>query len=250
MATTDQTPYAPPETTVGEQVACPTCNALIHRNAEICPKCGVRQRKPASKLAFLLLAFFLGGFGIHRFYIGSKWIGTLYLLFFWTGIPALLALIEFVFYLFVSADRFEDDYTAHSVGVLVVLIIVLIPLLGIIAAVAIPAYSDYLKRSKVSEAIQIMGDMKEPIYQFYKKTGEFPSSIEALKLDPISGEYTESVEVDAQALYVQATLKKTDTVLGGQTIRLTFDPKTKVWRCSTGEPNGIQDKYLPSSCRQ
>jgi TM2 domain-containing membrane protein YozV len=42
----------------------------------------------------VLLALFLGGFGAHRFYMGQVGIGVLYALFFWTFIPAFIALIE------------------------------------------------------------------------------------------------------------------------------------------------------------
>ena len=42
----------------------------------------------------VLLAFFLGGFGAHHFYLRRFGLGTVYLLFFWTGIPALVALVE------------------------------------------------------------------------------------------------------------------------------------------------------------
>ena len=45
----------------------------------------------------VLLAFFLGGFGAHRFYLRQYGLGVLYLVFFWTGIPALIALIECFF---------------------------------------------------------------------------------------------------------------------------------------------------------
>jgi len=45
--------------------------------AEICVKCGVRVGKeldisPKSRLAATLLAFFLGDFGAHRFYVGKN----------------------------------------------------------------------------------------------------------------------------------------------------------------------------------
>ena len=60
------TPYAPPDAIQLEQNSklCFTCNAVIHEKAEICPKCGVRQRKPASKLTLLLLTFLwvVGGY--------------------------------------------------------------------------------------------------------------------------------------------------------------------------------------------
>jgi TM2 domain-containing membrane protein YozV len=45
----------------------------------------------------ILLALFLGGFGVHHFYLGQLIAGVCYLLFFWTFIPAILALIELFF---------------------------------------------------------------------------------------------------------------------------------------------------------
>ena len=42
----------------------------------------------------LLLALFLGGIGVHKFYMGQTGAGIIYLLFCWTGIPALIALFE------------------------------------------------------------------------------------------------------------------------------------------------------------
>jgi TM2 domain-containing membrane protein YozV len=45
----------------------------------------------------VLLALFLGDFGAHHFYLRRNGLGILYLCFFWTGIPALLGLIECFF---------------------------------------------------------------------------------------------------------------------------------------------------------
>jgi TM2 domain-containing membrane protein YozV len=45
----------------------------------------------------ILLALFLGTFGLHHFYLRRTGLGVLYLCFFWTGIPALLGLIECFF---------------------------------------------------------------------------------------------------------------------------------------------------------
>ncbi len=42
----------------------------------------------------VLLALFLGGLGIHKFYLGQTGLGILYLIFCWTYIPSFIALIE------------------------------------------------------------------------------------------------------------------------------------------------------------
>lgn len=49
-----------------------------------------------NKVIYLLITFFLGGIGIHKFYIKKNTAGILYFLFCWTGIPALLAIYDLV----------------------------------------------------------------------------------------------------------------------------------------------------------
>jgi TM2 domain-containing membrane protein YozV len=45
----------------------------------------------------VLLALFLGGIGIHKFYLNQPVAGILYLIFCWTGIPAVIAFFEALF---------------------------------------------------------------------------------------------------------------------------------------------------------
>lgn len=53
------------------------------------------QEKP-SLVIYLLLAVFLGGIGMHDFYIGKSAAGVIKLLFFWTGIPAIIAVFNII----------------------------------------------------------------------------------------------------------------------------------------------------------
>lgn len=95
---------------------CGECGQVIRKAAEICPKCGVRQFAPAlpangrSRIAAGLFALLLGGLGVHKFYLGRVGQGILYLLFFWTFIPALIALVEGIIYLSMTDADFAAKY--------------------------------------------------------------------------------------------------------------------------------------------
>lgn len=54
-----------------------------------------------------LLAILLGGIGVHKFYLGKTGVGLIYILFCWTGIPAIIGLIEGIIYLTQSDEDFR-----------------------------------------------------------------------------------------------------------------------------------------------
>ncbi|MDF0726298.1 NINE protein [Cytobacillus sp. S13-E01] len=63
-----------------------------------------------NRVAAGVLGILLGGLGIHKFYLGKIWMGILYLLFSWTGIPSIIGLIEGILYLVKSDEEFQDKY--------------------------------------------------------------------------------------------------------------------------------------------
>ncbi|HEY8422583.1 MAG TPA: TM2 domain-containing protein [Thermoclostridium sp.] len=65
-----------------------------------------------SKIAAGLLAIFLGCIGAHKFYLGKPLMGLLYLIFCWTGIPAIVGLVEGIIYLSKSDAEFAAKYGA------------------------------------------------------------------------------------------------------------------------------------------
>jgi TM2 domain-containing membrane protein YozV len=110
---------------------CQTCGAQILLAAEICPRCGVRQpwvagmpggggfsfgagdgttRTGKSKMAATLLAIFLGGLGVHKFYLGETGMGVVYLIFFWTFIPSIIGFVEGIIWLTQSNEQWLAKY--------------------------------------------------------------------------------------------------------------------------------------------
>lgn len=119
---------------------CTSCGASIDFNSTECKYCGQTfvvqppqyQQQPQyqqpqqaplnyntaggvpfnekSKIAAGLLGIFLGGLGIHKFYLGKAGMGVLYLLFCWTFIPSLVGFIEGIIYLTSSDEAFYYKY--------------------------------------------------------------------------------------------------------------------------------------------
>jgi len=94
---------------------CPECGNLIaNPNSEVCLSCGSVLRKkqisqvaipPKQKIVTALFAFFLGGIGIHRFYLGYTTLGIIYVALFILGfltlgitwaVSGIWAFVEFI----------------------------------------------------------------------------------------------------------------------------------------------------------
>jgi TM2 domain-containing membrane protein YozV len=55
------------------------------------------QQASKEEIVGVLLALFLGSFGIHKFYLRQNVAGALYLIFSWTGIPGIIGFFECFF---------------------------------------------------------------------------------------------------------------------------------------------------------
>tara|TARA_B110000438_G_scaffold156518_2_gene150113 strand:+ start:91 stop:411 length:321 start_codon:yes stop_codon:yes gene_type:complete len=96
-----------------ESKYCVTCGETININAEICPKCGVRQMpvpeninaSPKSFVAALILVVLLGGLGVHRFYVGKPGTGILIIL----TLGGFLGIWPLIDLILIATGNFKDS---------------------------------------------------------------------------------------------------------------------------------------------
>ncbi len=108
-----------------KQNYCYHCGVQTDSEQVICVKCGVGFSKsiasdfiggPKQKLPAALFAILLGSFGVHKFYLESWGWGIVYLIFFWSGIPGFVGIIEGILYLAMNDSAFDVRYNQTKPG--------------------------------------------------------------------------------------------------------------------------------------
>ncbi len=252
--------YQAPNADISSQAYCRQCGEQIPKTANYCPHCNAKQISTGEgrdKVTAALLAFFLGGLGIHRFYLGQWW-GIFYFLLWPTGIPSLISLIEFFVFIFTSQETWDRKYgdkqgssAAILIVVAVVLLFVSIAVIGILAAVAIPAYQDYTIRAKAATVFMDTVDVKNGVEKYWITNEELPNSEEDLGYDyQPPNAFANDIDVIENGVVVVTIGSGLGERNLGKTILFTpliSDVDSQItWDCSGGD---FEMKYRPSVCR-
>jgi len=136
-------------------------------------------------------------------------------------------------------------------GFTLIELMIVVAIIGILAAIAIPAYQDYIVRSKVTEVMTAASACKNSVSEFAQTMNALPADLSAAGCSSNATQYVASLGVTSGVV----TVTTTNSVGGdanAKTVSLTpvlQSGGTVSWTCRGGTNNPMPSKYLPANCR-
>jgi type IV pilus assembly protein PilA len=137
-------------------------------------------------------------------------------------------------------------------GFTLIELMIVVAIIGILAAVALPAYQDYITRSKVTELVVAADACKTSVTEYYQTLNVYPPDLAASGCGDVNSKYISALTVAADTGVVTVTALTgagaIDAAAAGDFVLTPGVTATGSldWTCTA---SSIPKKYLPANCR-
>jgi type IV pilus assembly protein PilA len=139
-------------------------------------------------------------------------------------------------------------------GFTLIELMIVVAIIGILAAIALPAYQDYIIRSKVTEALGMAAACKTSVTEYWSSQANvFPPTMAVSGCADVDTAYVGSLDVAATGVITVAIKALGGSTVAGQSVAFVPIQNTNNlgildWSCNSAA-NTIDQKYLPAVCR-
>jgi type IV pilus assembly protein PilA len=138
-------------------------------------------------------------------------------------------------------------------GFTLIELMIVVAIVGILAAIALPAYQDYVIRSKMSEAVAALAACKTSLSEYVSTKNLWPQSADQAGCSSVVTTYMKTLAVNDKGVII-ATTQATGSKNGGSasdciltlTAEYTALPDITGW---SGTHSACDSKYVPSNFR-
>ena len=137
-------------------------------------------------------------------------------------------------------------------GFTLIELMIVVAIIGILAAIAIPAYQDYITRSKVTELVTAGSACKASVSEYYASQNSFPGDISAAGCSNNPTDKIASLGVGTGGVITVTAGSGAAPAVGVYQLTPTANSTSGgaiTWACNGSYTNKIQSKYLPANCR-
>lgn len=136
-------------------------------------------------------------------------------------------------------------------GFTLIELMIIVAILGFLATIALPAYQDYVVRSKVSEVIVFADSARSSLSDYYMASGRMPDDAEQANINtsPDQSQFIGSIALSTtvSSATITYTLENL-TIAGDLALVGTATGNGIEWSCNTAATT-VGNRYLPKNCR-